>query len=130
MALTAGIAVRSATAVGAALALVGGQYCLYLVLDRPPADAKAAAVAATLLAAGELAFWSIELRERAAPEPGRRARRIGYELTLVLAALALAALILVLADLSRVRGAGIELVGGAAATGLLGLAVLALRPGR
>lgn len=126
--IATGIAVPSAATVGAGLALLGGQYGLHLVVDEPPADAKAAAVAAALLGAGELAFWSIELRGRGPREPGRRARRLGFELALVLAGLSLAAVVLVLADLGRVGGAGIELVGGAAAAGLLGLAVLALRP--
>jgi hypothetical protein len=126
--LAVGIALPSPAAVGAALALLGGQYCLHLAVDDPPADAKAVAVAAALLGAGELAFWSIELRGHVSHEPGRHARRLGFELALVLAGLALATVVLVLADIGQVHGAGIELVGGAAAAGLLGLAVLALRP--
>jgi hypothetical protein len=127
-ALAAGIALTSPAAVGAALALLGGPYCLHLVLDEPPADARAAVIAAALLGTGELAFWSIELRGHVPHEPGRRARRLGFELALVLAGLALATVVLVVADVGRVGGAGIELVGGAAAAGLLVLAVLALRP--
>lgn len=125
--LAAGIAVLSPATVGAGLGLLGGQYGLHLVLDEPPADAKATAVAAAILGVGELAFWSIELRGRGPREPGRSARRLGFELTLVLAGLTLAAVVLALADAGRVGGAGIELVGGAAAAGLLGLAVLAFR---
>jgi len=128
--LAVGIAVPSAAIVGAGLALLGCEYGLQLVIDEPPADARAATVAAALLAAGELAFWSIELRADATREAGRRARRLGFELALVLGGLALAAAILAVADISKVGGAGIELVGAAAAAGLLGLAVLALRPAR
>ena len=127
--LAAGIAVPSTTVVGAALAALGGEYGLHLVLDAPPADGRAALVAAALLAVGELAFWSIELRRRAPREPGRQARRLGFELALALGGLVLAAAVLALADASRIGGAGIEIVGGAAAAALLGLAVLALRPG-
>ncbi len=130
MALAVGIAAPSTATVGAGLALVGGQYGLQLVLDDPPPDAKAAVVAAALLGAGELAFWSIELRRRGPREAGRRARRIGFELILVLAGLVLAAVVLALADVGRVGWAGIELVGSVAAIALLGLAVLALRPSR
>ena len=130
MALAAGIAVPSTTVVGAGLALLGGEYGLHLVLDEPPADAGAALVGAALLGVGELAFWAIELRGRAPREPGRQARRLGFELALVLGGLTLAAVVLALADVSRVAVMGIELIGGAAAAGLLGLAVLALRPAR
>ena len=128
LALAAGIAVPSTAAVGAGLALLGGEYGLHLVLDEPPADTGAALVAAALLGAGELAFWAIELRGRAPREPGRQARRLGFELALVLGGLTLAAVVLALADVSRVGVTGIELVGGAAAAALLGLAVLELRP--
>ena len=127
-ALAAGLVVPSTTTVGTGLALLGCEYGLHLVLDEPPADARAAAVAAALLAAGELAFWSLELRGDVAREAGRRARRLGFELALVLVGLALAAAILALADVGRVDGPGIELVGAAAAAGVLGLALLALRP--
>jgi peptidoglycan biosynthesis protein MviN/MurJ (putative lipid II flippase) len=129
LALATGIAVPSTATVGAGLALLGSQYVLHLVLDKPPADAQAAVVATALLGAGELAFWSIALRRRGPREPGRHARRLAFELALVLAGLVLAAVVLALADMARVSGAGIELVGGAAAAGLLGLTVLALRPG-
>ncbi len=126
--LAAGLAVPSAATVGTGLALLGCEYGLHLVLDEPPVNANAAAVGAALLAAGELAFWSIELRCDATREAGRAARRLGFELALVLGGLALAGAILALADVSRVGGAGIELVAGAAAAGLLGLVLLALRP--
>lgn len=128
LALAAGIALPSTTAVGAGLALLGGEYCLHLVLDGPLADAGAALIAAALLAVGELAFWAIELRRRAPREPGRQARRLGFELALVLGGLTLATAVLALADVSRVAVTGVELVGGVAAAVLLGLAVLALRP--
>ena len=130
LALAVGLAIPSPVAVGASLVLLGGEYGLYLVADRPPADARAASVAAALLACGELSFWSIELRTEAGREAGRPARRLGFELAVVLGGFALAAAVLAVADAGQVRGSGIELVGGAAAAALLGLAVLALRPAR
>ncbi len=128
--LGAGIAVPSPATIGVGLAFLGGEYCLRLVLDGPSADGRAAVVAAALLAAGEFAFWSIELRGGGTREPGRRARRLGSEFALGLGGLTVAALVLAIGDVVKVRGLGIELVGGAAAAALLSLAVRMLRPER
>jgi hypothetical protein len=127
LALAVGVAIAFPTVIGSGVGAVGLAYTLHLVLDDPPLDARASIVAAGLLAAAELASWSIELRRDTAGEPGRHLRRLAFELALVLGGLLLAAGLLATADVSQVGGVGIELVGGAAAAGLLGLALLGVR---
>jgi hypothetical protein len=127
VALALGTVLGLPAVIAGGVGAVGLTYALHLVLDDPPLEARAAIVAAGLLACAELASWSVELRRDPAGEPGGHLRRLAFELALVLGGLLLAAGLLATADVSRVGGVGIELVGAAAAAGVLGLALLAVR---
>jgi len=126
--LAVGMAAARATAMAAALAVLGASYALHLILDRPPVDTRAALVGAGLLSTAELAFWSIELRrEVAAREPGRHLRRLTAEISLCLGGLALAALVLAAADIGHGGNAAVQVAGAAAAIALAVLAAVSLR---
>jgi peptidoglycan/LPS O-acetylase OafA/YrhL len=111
-----------------AIGVLGAAYALHLIFDRPPVDTRAAVLGAGLLAAAELAFWSIELRrEVAAPETGRQLRRLTVELALCLGGLALAALVLAATDVGHGGNTAVQVAGAAAAIALAVLAVAGLR---
>jgi hypothetical protein len=111
-----------------ALALLGGSYALALVLADGDLDARAGFVAAGLLLAGELAYWSVEAR-RWPLEHGAAARaRLAGIVILALAA-ATAGTLLVAAGAAV--PAGVQLVQVAGVLGAIGalltLALLARR---
>jgi hypothetical protein len=126
-ALLAGVAGGWATAVAAGVFLLGGAYVTHLVLDDPPLDARAALYGGGLLLAAELGCWSGELRRERTTETGRALRRLVAELGLCVGGLAISALVLAAADIGRVGGVVIEVVGAIAAGALLWLALQALR---
>lgn len=114
-----------------ALVALGGLYGAQLAVDDAALDPAAVLVAAGLLAIAELAYWSLEERERAAGTPGDGARRLAFVALLALGSLAVAAAPLVLVDAVRARGLAIDVLGAvAAAAALLAVAMLATRAGR
>jgi hypothetical protein len=129
LAALAGALLRaSAGLVPWALALLGGSYALALVVADGDLDARAGFVAAGLLLAGELAYWSIEARRwplehRAAA----RARLAG----IVILALASATVGTLLVAAGAAVPAGVQLVQVAGVLGAIGalltLALLARR---
>jgi hypothetical protein len=124
--LAAGVLLGWVTTITVGVFLLGATYATHLVLDDPPLDGRAALVAGGLLLAAELGSWSIELRRERTREPGRGLRRLVSELGLCLAGFAVSALVLAAADIGRVRGVSIEVVGAIAATALLWFALRAL----
>lgn len=100
---------------GPALAALGGSYVVLLLIDDPPLDARAAGVAAALLAVGELAGWARELGGPTRDEPGGAWRRPIWIAALAATALGVAWLLLTVADLARVEGLAVEAVGALAA---------------
>jgi hypothetical protein len=104
LAALAGALLRaSAGLVPWALALLGGSYALALVVADGDLDARAGFVAAGLLLAGELAYWSIEARRwplehRAA---ARAAVPAGVQLVQVAGVLGAIGALLTLALLAR-----------------------------
>jgi hypothetical protein len=68
-----------------------------------------------LFLAAELAWWSLELRERIAAEAGSHLRRLAFLLLLSLGALALGGGLLAVVDVIHVDGLAILLLGAAAA---------------
>jgi len=129
--LAAGVLVGWVTTIAVGISMLGATYATHLVLDDPPLDGRAALVAGGLLLAAELGCWSIELRRERTHAPGRGLRRLVAELGLCAGGLALSALVLAAADIGRVRGVAIEVVGTVAAAALLWLALRALaRPDR
>jgi len=111
-----------------ALVLLGAAYALYLAVDDPPLDVSAPAFAAGLLVTAELAYWSIEEREKVQTEVGETLRRGAIVAAQGAAALVLCGALLTLADVARTRGLAVDLLGAAAAaTALLWFARLARR---
>ena len=121
--LAAGLVLRWPSAVTAGLALVGAAYGIALAVESRPVDRAAPVVAAVLLLAAELAWWSLELRERIAAEAGSHLRRIAFLLTLALCALALGGALLAVVDVVHVDGLAILLLGAAGAALAVSLAL-------
>ena len=113
--LGAGLVLRWPSAVTVGLALVGAAYGVALAVESKPIDRAAPVVAAVLFLAAELAWWSLELRERIAAEAGSHLRRVAFLLTLTLCALALGGVLLAVVDVVQVDGLAILLLGAAGA---------------
>jgi hypothetical protein len=109
------LAVGRSEAVPVALALLGGEYVLVLVVDDPPLDTRAVLVGATLLVIGELSFLSLEVGSTTPGEPGAVARRVGFVAALALGALFVGSALLALADVVRAGGIAVDALGAAAA---------------
>jgi hypothetical protein len=128
LALGGGVAGRRVILVAPGLALVGGEYALLVAADEDSLDARAPLVAAGLLAAGELAAWSTELRAPVVDEAGmwwRRVALVGVEAT---GAYVVATVLLALADSGVRGGLLLEVVGVVAlAAGALAVVRLAAR---
>jgi hypothetical protein len=110
-------------------AALGGLYGAELALDDAPLDAAAALVAAGLLLTVELAYWSLEERDRVPGPPGDGLRRLAYVALVGLGALATTATLLALVDAVRAKGLAVDLLGAAAAAAVL-VAVVAAAHGR
>jgi hypothetical protein len=113
----------------AVLLAVGGVYAAQLAVDDAPLDLAAPAFAAGMLVAAELAYWSIEERERVKGEPGDGLRRLAVVAGLAIAVLLVAAVLLALADAVDARGLSVD-VAGAVAAALALLAVVLFARGR
>jgi len=120
--LVAGVLLGWVTTVATGVFLLGGAYATHLVLDDPPLDGRAVLFGGGLLLAAELGCWSAELRKERTYESGRTLRRLAAELGLGIGGLAVSALVLAAADVGRVGGVAIEVVGAIAAGALLWLA--------
>ncbi len=105
----------------------GGLYGAQLAVDDARLDLAAPAVAAALLLTAELAYWSLEERERIAGEPGETLRRAGFVALLGIGALLVTWLPLVVVDVLRARGIALDVVGAVAAVGALAVIVLVTR---
>jgi hypothetical protein len=123
--LVAALVLERPSLVPAAALLVGGLYGAQLAIAGEPLDVLAPVVAAGLLLAVELAYWSIEERVRWEGDPGDGARRAALVALAGAGAFLVAALLLVLVDAVRARGLALDLVGAAAAAAVL-LTVLAV----
>ncbi len=106
---------------------VVGIYALQLAVDDAPLDVAAPAFAAGTLVAAELAYWSLDERERAKGERGDGLRRLALLAGLGVATLLVTALLLAAADALRTRGLGIDVVGATAAALALVAVVLFAR---
>ena len=124
--LAAGLAGAAATAaafvwpvvLAPALAASAAAYAALLAIDDPPLDTRAAGVAAALLVVGELTGWARELAGTK-DEPGGAWRRPAWIAGAGIGALALAWVVLSVADLTRVGGLAVEAVGALAALAAL-----------
>jgi hypothetical protein len=113
--------------VPAAVALLGAGYALLLVIRDPALDGRAPLVAAGLLAAAELAYWSLELRAGIAEDAGALARRVALLLLVALAGMLLGALVLAVAGELGTGALWLEALGAAAAVAVLALVLGAVR---
>ena len=125
--LALSLAIGRPEPVVAALVLLAAAYVAVLVIDAPSLDARSAVVGATLLAIGELAHLSLEARLAVTGEGGTLARRVGWIAVLAVITLGLGASIIAVVDVLRTGGLAIEVVGVAAAVGIVALLVLAAR---
>ena len=125
--LVATLTIGRAEPIVGALALLGAAYALILVIDEPVLDGRSAIVGAALLAIGELAYLSVEVRPAVTEEAGAATRRVAFVAMLTLFALGLGGAMLAVVDLLRTGGSAIEAVGAAAAAGVVALLVLAAR---
>jgi len=110
----------------AVLALAAG-YATSLGIEGEALDARAPVLAASLFLLAELAYWSLELREGVAEEPGAYGRRIGLLSALALGALALGAGLLAVVDAGERSGLAFEALGAVAAVAALALVALTTR---
>jgi hypothetical protein len=125
--LLAGLLLRMPAAVPAALVVLGAEYAAVLAVEGGALDSRAPVLAASLFAIAELGYWSLELRDAVADEPGTYLRRLGLLSGLTLGALAVGELMLVLVDLSERGGIAIEAVGVLAAVAALAIVAAAGR---
>jgi hypothetical protein len=105
------------------LLVLGGVYAEYLLVEDAPLDPAAPVIGAGLLVSAELAYWSLEERERVHAEAGGALRRGAFVAGLAAAGLVVAGAILALADVAGTRGLALDLLGAAAAAAVLLLVV-------
>lgn len=111
-----------------ALVLVGGLYAAQLAIDDVALDSASPLFAAGLLVSAELAYWSLDERERVPGDAGEALRRVAFVALLGIAALLVASLLLALADVFRAEALALDLLGAvAAAAALLAIVLVARR---
>jgi hypothetical protein len=111
----------------ASLGVLGGFYGLQLAVDDRAIDAALPLVAVGLLLTAELAYWSLEEREKVEGDPGDGLRRLAFVAALAVAAFVLSAFLLVLADVVQGGGLALDLAGTAAAAAVVLTVVLLAR---
>jgi hypothetical protein len=129
VALIAAIVQGWAWLVPASIALIGGSYAAELAIDDVPLDAAAPIVAVGLLLAAELAYWSLDERNRATGDTGQDLRRTALVALGAAGTLLLGVVLLALVDEVRARGLALDVLGVLAAVFVLAI-VLTSRAGR
>jgi hypothetical protein len=119
LSLVAALALERAQLVPVALLLLGGLYGAQLALDDTPLDPATPLVAVALFLTADLAYWSLEDRRGARPEPGELLRRLALVAGSAVGALLVAAMLLALVDSVRTRGLAVDVLGAAAAAATL-----------
>jgi hypothetical protein len=127
LALVAAIVLGWSSLVPVALALAGGIYAVELAIADAPLDAAAPAVAVGVLVAAELAYWSLDERERATGDTGQGLRRAAFVALLGVAAFLVAGVLLTLVDEVRTRGLALDLLGAIAVAAVFMTALIAAR---
>lgn len=107
-----------------AIVLVCGGYAAELAIDDAPLDASAPVLAAAVLVAAELAYWSIEEAERVAGSPGEGWRHAVFVAALGLGALVVGSLLLTLVDAVHTTSLALDVTGALAAAAALATVVL------
>jgi hypothetical protein len=127
LALVAALVLACPALVPIAALLVGGLYGAELAVADAPLDGATPAVAAGLLLAVELAYWSIEERYRWKGDAGEGARRAAVVALLGAGAFLVAAALLAIVDAVRAEGLALDLVGATAAAAVLVAIVMVAR---
>lgn len=125
--LLAGLAARSAQAIGLALTALAGDYAVLFATKGSAVDELAPLYAAGFMLVAELAFWSVERRIPAWSETGLLDRRLAYLSAECVGAAGLAALAVVAASAGRGAGIGLEAAGVVAAIGAVVLVAASVR---
>lgn len=125
--LVAALVLGWALLVPAGIVLAGALYGLQLAFEDEPLDSAAPVLAAALLLTAELAYWSLEERERIPGDPGDGLRHAGFVATLGVAALLLGGALLALVDRVRAESVALDVLGAIAAAGALTAVVIAAR---
>jgi hypothetical protein len=110
-----------------AIALGGGTYGIQLALDDGALDTSAPVVGAALVLVGELAYWSLEERERVPGDPGDGLRHTSFVALLAISTLVVGALLLALVDAVRAESLALDVLGAAAAAAILAAVLIAAR---
>jgi hypothetical protein len=117
--LLAGIVLSQPGLVPVAAILAGALYGAELAIASAPLDIGAPAVAAGLLVTVELAYWSIEERQRWSGRAGDGLRHAAFVALVGLAAFLVATALLVVIDAVRAKGLALDLLGAAAAAAVI-----------
>ena len=129
LALMAAVVLGWSSLVAVSLVLLGSAYAVHFALDDPTLDTHAPVVAAGLLLAAELAYWSLEQLQRVRTESRDQLRHLAVVAALGLGGLFVGAVLLAVADVVHTRGLAVDLFGAvAAASALLLLVLIARRP--
>lgn len=129
LALMAAVVLGWSSLVAVSLVLLGSAYAVHFALDDPTLDTHAPVVAAGLLLAAELAYWSLEQLQRVRTESREQLRHLAVVAALGLGGLFVGAVLLAVADVVHTRGLAVDLFGAvAAASALLLLVLIARRP--
>ena len=129
IALVAAVVLGWSSLVAASVVLIGSAYAVHLALDDPELATGAPLLAAGLLLAAELAYWSLEERQNVRTEARDQLWHLAVVVALALGGLFVGAVLLAVADVARTRGLAVDLLGAAAAaTALLLLVLVARRP--
>lgn len=124
-ALLAAVVSRQSAFVAWAIAFLGAEYAVALMLRDETIDANAPVYAGGLLLVAELGHWGLE---RPVPgEPGLSRRRAWLLAAMVVAAGGVGAVVLAMSELATGGGLLLQLVGVAAAVGVLALVVVYAR---
>jgi hypothetical protein len=116
--LAAAFALKQASLILPALALLGGEYAVLFLVRDDTVDQRAPLYAAGFVLVGELAFAALE-RRAGTPEPRLVLRRVAAVVALGVGAVALGTAVLAAAALPVGGGVGLEAVGVLAAVGAL-----------
>lgn len=130
IALVAAVVLGWSSLVAASVVLIGSAYAVHLALDDPELATRAPLLAAGLLLAAELAYWSLEERIRWQGEDGDGLRRAAFVALLGLAALVVATVLLAIVDAVRARGLALDLVGATAAVAVVAAVLVITRSER
>jgi hypothetical protein len=126
--LLAALVLARPALVPASLVLLGALYGGQLAYDDALLDVAVAGFAAGVLVTAELAYWSLEARERLKAEPGAELGRLAMLALHGIGALLVAGTLLALVDALRTRGGlAIDLVGVVAAVAALAAVVVLAR---